>query len=164
MEKFTWKCVKALFLKYFYLVFVQLYIAKVPIGSGENFPDPVKIFRIRWKFSGSSENFPDPVKIFRIQIQPKRSGSDRIRIRNPVGTLHGTWFSARTRGPGCPGRCSWWCRPWDPPPSGTWAAAPRAQWWSRAECVTSLLLFRTRIHNFKVRCCPTTANRGRNWF
>ena len=42
MEKFTWKCVKPLFLKYFSL-FKQLYIAKVPLigsGSGENFPDP----------------------------------------------------------------------------------------------------------------------------
>ena len=53
MEKFTWKCVKALFKKKSSL-FMQLYIAKVPIGSGygENFPDPA----------------PDPTKNFRIRL------------------------------------------------------------------------------------------------
>ena len=47
----TWKCVKPLFLFYFFALFLQLYVAKVPIGSGsgENFPDqdPSKKVRIR---------------------------------------------------------------------------------------------------------------------
>ena len=43
---------KTSILKYFFLVyFLQLYIAKVPIGSGsgsgENYPDPTKKVRIR---------------------------------------------------------------------------------------------------------------------
>ena len=44
MEKFTWKCVKAPLKKNNFSLFLQLHIAKVPIGSG----------------SGSGGNFPDP--------------------------------------------------------------------------------------------------------
>ena len=56
MEKFTWKCVKPLFWKYFFLVYTTLHCQKVPIGSrsGENYPDPTKKVRIR------PDSDPDP--------------------------------------------------------------------------------------------------------
>ena len=43
MEKLTWKCEK-LYFKNIFALFIQLYIAKVQIGSrsGENFPDPAQ--------------------------------------------------------------------------------------------------------------------------
>jgi hypothetical protein len=48
MEKFTWKCVKPLFLKYFFLVFATLHCQSFGSGSGsyQKRPDPVH-FRIR---------------------------------------------------------------------------------------------------------------------
>ena len=48
MEKFTWKCVKALFLKYFFLVYTTLHCQST---------DRI---RIRWKLSGSGQKGPDP--------------------------------------------------------------------------------------------------------
>ena len=52
MKKFTWKCVKPLFLKYFFLVFTTLHCQST---------DRI---RIRWKFSGSCsgslQKGPDP--------------------------------------------------------------------------------------------------------
>ena len=49
MEKFTWKCEKPLFLKYFFLVYTFLHCQST--GSGENFPDtaldPTKKVQIR---------------------------------------------------------------------------------------------------------------------
>ena len=48
MEKFTWKCVKALFLKYIFLVYKTLHCQST---------DRI---RIRWKFSGSDQKGPVP--------------------------------------------------------------------------------------------------------
>ena len=47
MEKFTWKCVKPLFLKYFFLVYITLHCQST---------DRI---RIRWKFSRSDQKGPD---------------------------------------------------------------------------------------------------------
>ena len=56
MEKFTWKCVKPLFLKYFILVYTTLHCQRT---------DRIRIWeriRIRWKFSrsGCDQKGPDP--------------------------------------------------------------------------------------------------------
>ena len=58
IEKFTWKCVKALFLKYIFLVYTTLHCQRT---------DRIRIrirkrIRIRWKFSssGTDQKGPDP--------------------------------------------------------------------------------------------------------
>jgi len=55
MEKFTWKCVKALFFNYFFLVYTILH------------SQSTDRIRIRWK-------------IFRLRIRPKRSGSGTLSV------------------------------------------------------------------------------------
>ena len=62
MEKFTWKCVKPLFLKYFFLVHTTLHCQST---------DRI---RIRWKFSGSGsyqkgpDSNPDPQPCFSLSF------------------------------------------------------------------------------------------------
>ena len=61
-------CKTSIFLIFFiFSLFIQLYIAKVPIGSGHG----------SGHGSGASENFPDPdpTKKDRIRILPYRTGS-----------------------------------------------------------------------------------------
>ena len=57
MEKFTWKCVKALFLKYFFLVYTTLH------------RQSTDRIRIRWKFSGSDQKGPDPQPWVRVRYR-----------------------------------------------------------------------------------------------
>jgi len=56
MEKFTWKCVKPLFWKYFFLVYITLHCQctdRIRIRIRIRIP-------IRWKISGSDQKGPDP--------------------------------------------------------------------------------------------------------
>ena len=74
MEKFTWKCVKPLLLKYFFLVYTTLHCQST---------DRIRI-QMRWKLSGSDQKGPDP--------QPCRK---RIRYPNSLTakvTLQGEQF------------------------------------------------------------------------
>jgi len=84
MEKFTWKCVKPLFLKHFSF-FIQLYIANVPIGSGSGYG------------SGSGENFPDPDPTRKVRIRPDSDPDPQPWIWAHYTVLHCTFTVLQCR-------------------------------------------------------------------